>query len=141
LHPKWRVNDSITDVLVESVSFDYPRVPRGFYCVYDINELNDDVENENKIFPMIGLGDFFFFNLLILIVIPLNSSMTTRLCTAFVCIMIIQLGNLCTGCFISYDDSKGIPAVPFPTIFVTGYVIAVDAIIQYSNTPCENSLK
>ncbi len=38
---------------MKCVSFDYPTVPLCFYCVYDINEVNED-----GYFPVIGLGDF-----------------------------------------------------------------------------------
>jgi hypothetical protein len=130
------------EALVECMSFDYPTAPRHFYCVYDINELNDDVSNENKSFPVIGLGDFFFFNLLLLFVLPVNSSIPTRVCTALICIITVQLGDLCTTCLIPYvNNHKGLPALPFPTVFVTAYAIVVDVIIQYSDIGCENPLK
>jgi hypothetical protein len=30
-----------------------------------------------------------------------------------------------------YVDSNDLPALPFPTVAITGYAIVVDAIIQY----------
>ncbi len=45
--------DRITNVIVDAWSFDYPAVPLGYY------ESNGDVENEDESFPIIGLGDFF----------------------------------------------------------------------------------
>ena len=141
MHPKLRVKDSISEALVECVLYDYPTAARGFYCVYDINELDEDVKREDKCFPVIGLGDFFFFNLLLLFVIPENSSIVTRGCIAFVCIIIVQLGDLCTIYMLPYGDPKGVPAVPFPTVFVTAYAIALDAIGQYSDIDCESLSK
>jgi hypothetical protein len=53
-----------------------------------------------------------------------------------------KLGDLCTTYLIHYvHDHNGLPALPFPTVFVTAYAITVDAIIQYSNIGCKNSLK
>ncbi len=127
---------------MECMSFDYPTAPIGLYCTYDINEPDDDVEDDNQSFQVIGLADFFFFNLLLLFVLPINSSIATKVCIAFVCIIIVQLGDLCTSCMLSYvSDNNGLPAAPFPTVFVTAYAIAVDVIIEYSNIDCENLMK
>ena len=142
LHPALRVNDPILEALVESMSFDYPTAPRNFYCLYDLNEVTDDASNENKSFPVIGFGDFFYFNLLLLFVLPVNSSTLTRVCVALVCIVFVQLAELCTSCMIPYvRNHKGLPALPFPTVFVSTYAIAVDVIFRYSNVDCEDVLK
>jgi hypothetical protein len=140
LHPKLRLNNVVTKALVDAVLFDYPTVPLGFYCVYDINELNDDVDDEDC-FSVIGLGDFFFFDLLLLVVIPDNSSITTRACIAFGCMISVQFSDLCTGSMFSYVDSPSLPALPIPTIVVTAYAIVIDAIIQYSSMDCDDPLK
>ena len=108
--------------------------------MYDVNELDDDdLENDDIYFPTIGLYDFFIFDLLLLTVIPGNMSNPTRVFIAFGCIICVQIGDLCTDLMIEYFE-KGMPAIPFPMITVTAYAIIIDAIIQYSNTDCENLL-
>jgi hypothetical protein len=141
LHPKCRTYDPVMEALVDAMLFDYPTAPRGYYCVCDINEMNDDVENENKCDSIIGWGDFFSFDLLLLMVIPINSSITIRACTAFGCIISAQLGDLFTNFMRPYTDSNGLPALPLPTIVVCAYAIAVNVIIEYFNLDCENPLK
>ena len=138
LHPKFRGYHPATKALADAMLFDYPTAPRGYYYVYDINEMNDDVENESEFNPMIGWGDFFAFDLLLLLVIPNNCSITIRTCTAFGCIISAQIGDVCTSFMRPYTDSDYLPAVPLPTIAVTAYAIAIDAIIEYSNLFCED---
>ncbi|CAM4888284.1 unnamed protein product [Rotaria socialis] len=141
LHPKCGGNDRINEAVVDALSFDYPTTPLGVYCVYDINELNDDVEKEDKCNSFLGWGDFLIFNILLLLVIPTNSSITIRTCIAFGCIVSVQLADICTDSLLHYTDSDSLPALPLPTIAATAYAIVVDAIIEYSNLNCENLLK
>lgn len=131
------MDNSITEALVECMLSDYPTALPGFYCAYDINELNEDVENEDADFSVIGLGDFFYFDLMLLFVIPFNSSIITKGCLAFICIIVVQLGDLCTIYMGRFIYPKSIPAVPFPTVFITTLVIVLEAMGQYSDTDCE----
>jgi len=141
LHPKRRESDRITEAVVDDLSFDYPTAPCGLYCLYDINELNDDVENQDKYNWFLGWGDFHVFNLLLLLIIPTNSSITIRICVAFGCIVIVQLADMCTSYILHYSDLQILPALPLPTIAATAYAIAVDAIIEYSNLGCNDPLR
>ncbi|CAF2988016.1 unnamed protein product [Rotaria sp. Silwood2] len=123
------------------MSFDYPTAPIGVHCVYDINEPNNDVEDEDKCFSAIGWGDLLIFNLLLLMVIPSNSSLTIKICIAFGCIVSIEFAEICNGFILYCIDFNGLPALPLPTAAVTAYMIIVNAIIEYSNVDCINSLK
>ncbi len=129
------------EAMVQAVSFDYPTAPRGFYCTSDINEWKDDIKDGQKCGSGIGWGDFFIFDLLLLLVIPANSSITMIACIAFGCIISVQLADLCTGLMLHHIDCHGLPAVPLPTIAVTGYAIAINAIIEYSDVSCDDPLK
>jgi hypothetical protein len=142
LHPKFRVDDPALEAMVQALSFDYPTAPRGFYCVYDINELNDPVKDGEKGVSGIGSADFFFFDFLLLMVIPTNSSITIITCIAFGSIICVQLADSCTGLMLRYiDRSNGLPALPLPTIAITGYAIAINAIIEYLDVSCDDPLK
>ncbi len=141
LHPKYRECNPTMEILKNTLLFDYPTAPLGFYCVYDFQEMNNDMENENKCNPKIGWADFFTFNILLLLVIPNNSSITIRACIAFGCIISAQFGDMCTSFLMSYTNSDYLPAVPLPTIAVTAYAIVINAIIEYSNVDCEDLLK
>ena len=116
---------------------DYPTAPRGFYYAYDTYELDEDVKDEGTRFPIIGLGDFFYYDLLLLLVIPLNSSISTRASIALICIIVVQLGDMCTIYMDRFVYPKCIPGVPFPTVFVTLFAIVLDGIGQYSDNDCE----
>ena len=137
MDPELSVYDPITEALVDCMLSDYPTAPRGFYYAFDINELSEDEENEDTGFTVIGLGDLFYFNLMLLFVIPLNSSIITKGWIAFICIIVVQLGNLCTNYIPRFDYPNGVPAVPFPTVLVTTFAVALDAMGQYSDTDCE----
>ena len=50
------------EALVSASEFDYSTLPLDFYCLYDPNELSNDVKHKNDKFPIIGLGDFLFFD-------------------------------------------------------------------------------
>jgi hypothetical protein len=58
----------------DALSFDYPTLPLGFYFLYDINEMNDNTGDENEVFPITGLADLFYFDLLLLFILPVNCS-------------------------------------------------------------------
>ena len=132
--PKKCINYAIKEALEECVSSDYPTTPRGFYCDYDFNEWIEDMENEDTYFPMIGLGDFLFFDLLLLFVVPFNSSIITKGCIAFICIIVVQFGNLCTRYMGRFTYSESMPGLPFPTVFVTTFAVVLDAMGQYLDT-------
>lgn len=137
LHPTLLVNDSMTEALVECMLSDYPTAPRGFYCAYDMNEWTEDMEKEDRCFPVLGLGDFFYFNLLLLFVIPVNSPIITRGCIALICIVLVLFGDLCTTLMRRYGAPDVLPAIPFPAVLITIYAIILDAIGQYLDTDCE----
>jgi hypothetical protein len=141
LHPKCRVYDPAMEAMVQALSFDYPTAPRGFYCVSDINEVNDVVKDGNIGVAGIGWGDFFSFDFLLLLVMPINSSITTIVCIAVGAIISVQVAELCNGLMLHYTDSGCLPALPLPTIAITGYAIAINYIIEYSNVSCDDPLK
>ena len=140
LHPKWYMFDQIEKSKEDALSFDYPTLPLGFYFLYDINELNDDIGDDNEVFPITGLADFFYFDLLLLFILPVNCSFGSRVFIAFVCIILVQLADLCTVWVILLSDCRHWPGLPFPTIVVTAYMIAIDYFIGYSNT-CEDLIQ
>jgi hypothetical protein len=75
-------------------------------------------------------------------VIPTNSSITIIACIAFGSIISIQLADSFTGLMLRYIDcSNGLPALPLPTIAITGYAIAINAIIEYLDVSCDDPLK
>ncbi|CAF4352179.1 unnamed protein product [Rotaria magnacalcarata] len=141
LHPNRRKYNSVTDTVADALSFDYPTAPYGVYCVDDINELNNGVKNWDRCVSAIGWGDFPIFDVLLLLVIPCNSSIIIRACIAFGCIVSVELANLCTGFILYFSDFNGLPALPLPTAVVSAYAIFVGAIIEYLNLDCEDTLK
>jgi hypothetical protein len=127
------------ELLMNTTLHDYPSIKKGVYYTCDIRELtDDDMENEDLDFSAMGTGDFHLFDLLLLFIIPIDSSITIKACIAFGCIISVQIGNLCTNYMFYYTDTGPLPALPFPVIVVTAYTIVLDAIIQYSNHACEN---
>ncbi len=110
--------------------------------MYDINEVSDDdEENDDLNFPVIGLADFALFNLLLLFVIPIHSSFTIKAWIAFGCIVSVLIGSLCTGYLLHNRHFVFLPALPFSVVAVTAFTIIIDAIIPYSNYGCEDPIE
>jgi hypothetical protein len=98
--------------------------------------------NDNKSFgAILGLADIFAYNLLLLIVLPAYSSLTTTAWIAFGCIISVQIGDICTGFMFYYYDNEDMPGLPLPVIAVFTYTVVLDAIMQYSSSACEDALK
>ncbi|CAM4959332.1 unnamed protein product [Rotaria socialis] len=141
LHPNRYKYNPVTETVVNALSFNYPTAPYGVYCADDINELNNGVKNWDSCVSAIGWGDFLIFDVLLLLIVPHNSSIVIRVCRAFGCLANIELVDLCTGFILYFSDFNGLPTLPLPTVVVSAYLIVVDVIIESSKLGCEDPFK
>jgi hypothetical protein len=95
----------------------------------------DGTMNRNKRVPDLGLGDFFFYNLMVLLVLPPLLPMTTKIYVAIGGIISVQVGFMATIWIATcWNVLSAVPAVPLPVITCSIYTILVDIFMQYSNT-------
>jgi hypothetical protein len=78
----------------------------------------------------LGLGDFLGYNVLLLIVLPESSSMSTQILLTLGCIICIDIGYILAGWLTSIWKEIGFPGVPLPVIVVSVYVLFLDIIME-----------
>jgi len=88
----------------------------------------------------LGYGDFLFYNLLILFVLPQSSSIIIKMCVTLGSILCVQVGYMTTiylGWFYKQDC---IPGLPLPVITVSIYFVILTTLMWTSTTNCVNVL-
>ncbi len=97
---------------------------------------------KKQIFPIcsaLGLGDFYGFNLMILVILETEWSFLTRLLVVLGCIISLQVGY-CGTAYISEllptNTSDSIPGEPFPVVTFSIYVIILGVILQEKTIDC-----
>ena len=78
----------------------------------------------------LGEGDFIFYNLLLLWILPPLSSTTIQICVLFGLIIFVQIGLELTSQFGYLWKEPIMPALLFPVILVSAYGVIVDCILQ-----------
>jgi hypothetical protein len=72
---------------------------------------------------LLGLGDFFTYNLLILFALPSSSSMIIKICVTLGSIVSVQIGCLLTCWLRLLTKTHSVPGVPLPVITVSMYLV------------------
>ncbi|CAF2390762.1 unnamed protein product [Rotaria sp. Silwood2] len=85
----------------------------------------------------ISLGDFLFYNLMVLFVLPPVSSIEMKICIGIGCIIFIEIGYILTiwiGTFMKFWNAiEDGPALPLPVIAFSAYFILANVFIEDSN--------
>lgn len=131
LHPHGRLHDTALVRPPESTLFGGLLLEPGYYHVkYPI----DGIRNKDTYISVLGLGDFFFYNLMVLFVLPPLLPMATKICVAIGGIISVQVGYMATIWIASFGNVEGDkPALPLPVITYSIYAIFVDIFMQYLN--------
>jgi hypothetical protein len=108
--------------------------PPGYYYPYDFDD--DDYNYENCL--SLGLGDFLFFNLLILSIQCSFWLTSTKIYVLLGSIVIIQIGHYCMRIVQRLWNESCMPALPFSVIPFSAYVIIIDNILYCATTKCTN---
>ncbi len=129
LHSHGRLHHTSFVIPSESPSLDGLLLEPGIYYVKDPTDIMDD-----NYVPILGFGDFFFYNLMVLFVLPPLLPITTKICVAIGCIISVQVGYIVTIWIAAFwNVETPVPALPLPVIIYSIYTILVDIFIQYSN--------
>jgi hypothetical protein len=104
------------------------QIPTGVYSTWDLddNELEEETEQRT-----VGHGDFYFYNLMLLLILPPLSSMTTKVLVTIGYIIIVHIGSETTFRLGLPYNKHNLPGVPLPVAAVTMYAIILDIFIEY----------
>jgi hypothetical protein len=135
--------------------------PSGAYYTYDIADIYESKENnnydgfeveantesglnndqfhyekthENRLF--LGVGDFFYFNLIVLFILHPIWSMTTKSLVVFGCIISIHVSQYSTMYIRRLWQLIDVPVLPLPMITFSMYATILHAIMEYRNNDC-----
>jgi len=131
LHPHGRLHNLPLVLSSESTLFNgLPLEPR----LYFVNDPRDGIMDKNKHGSILGLGDFFYYNLMLLFILPPLLPMSAKIWVAIGGIISLQVGYVATIWIASFWNLKKIvPALPLPVITYSIYAFLVDIFMQYSN--------
>jgi hypothetical protein len=125
LHPKGRLYNRNT---AEEVLKTDLHIPLGVYSTWDLDdsELDEDREEQS-----LGHGDFYIYNVMLLIVLPPLSSVIIKVLVTIGYIIIVQI-----GCWITFRlgllyNQDSLPGVPLPVAVVSMYAVILDVFIEY----------
>lgn len=101
---------------------------------YYTNDPRDGTTDKDKYVETLGLGDFFYYNLMLLFLLPPLLPMTFKICVAIGGIISVQVGYMATiWMAVFWNVENAAPALPLPVITYSIYAILVDIFMQYSN--------
>ena len=78
----------------------------------------------------LGLGDFLFYNLMLLWILPPLSSVTTQACVVVGHIIAIQTGKAIACELATLHGCDGCPGLPLPIVAVSLYTLVLDVFIE-----------
>jgi len=124
----------------------------GYYCSHEVNDIKKKKSNSEgkkfvddekylhknkfnykrknrKTVVSLGLDDFFIYNLMMLLMLQPEWLLLTKILLVFGCIISVQVGY-CATIFIRRSWSPdGTPAIPFPVVTFSMYIIIINAIM------------
>jgi hypothetical protein len=104
----------------------YPSFPSFRFYTHDIEDGLEACKSSKSL----GEGDFIYYNLLLLWILPPLSSTTIQICVLLGLIIIIQIGLELTSQFAYLWEEHIMPGLLFPVILVSAYGVIVDCILQ-----------
>jgi hypothetical protein len=96
-------------------------------CVYYVNDPRDEKIDDESFILTIGLGDFTFYNLIVLFILSPLLSMINQIYVAIGAIVSVQIGYMVMNWTSVFRNKNNIlPAIPLPVIFYSAYAILID---------------
>jgi len=93
----------------------------------------EDIMNKDKYATMLGVGDFFYYNLMVLFLLSPLPPMTSKICVAIGGIICIQVGYMATIWIAAlWNVENSVPGIPLPVVTYSIYAVFVDIFMEYS---------
>ncbi len=80
---------------------------------------------------LLGFGDFFTYNILLLLIIAPLSSIPTKVLVTFGCMISIIIGLLATYWLGEWQKRTCLPGVPLPVILFSTYILLLDIFMTH----------
>ncbi len=104
------------------------KCPSGIYYIDGIDKW--------KTSGLLGLADFFTYNILVLFALSPSSSMIIKICVTIGSIVSVQVGHLLTFLLCRLTKTFIAPGVPLPVITVSIYLFILNIIIPRNLNQC-----
>ena len=114
--------------LMRNPSMKYSMPTFTIFC-YFTHDIEDGID-ATKGCKVLGSGDFFAYNLLLLWILPPLSSITIQILVLFGLIVNVQIGLMLTEWIGSRWKENPRPALPLPVMFISTYALIVDFITK-----------
>ena len=124
LHPRGRLYDG-TSSLPRHETLDCIEY---YYSTGEPDE-NGHIDRRENV-SSLGLGDFLFYNLMLLWVLPPLSSMTTQVCVLVGHIIVVEIGEALAFELANRHYFRICPALPLPVVAVSFYALVLDVLIN-----------
>jgi hypothetical protein len=133
LHPLGCHYREILEIPKELSSLNCSFLTPGRYYIDDYEDITRI--DETMDIPILGLGDFLYYNLMVLFVLPPLASVTTQIYIGIGCIIFIQIGYMLTNWIaILWNQTEIRPATSLPVVTVSTYTILLHIFMQHLNT-------
>lgn len=107
-------------------------IPYDFYSTWYFNDNESDEQgDEEGEEQVLGLGDFYTYNLMLLSILSPLSSMITKMFVTVGYIIFVQMGSEGTIRLGRLYNQNITPGVPLPVIFVSMYTFILDMFTEY----------
>ena len=128
--------EELSNIDPQELSNNELSIPVRFYVTWDPNENGPNLQDD---YACLGLDDFFFYNLMLLCVLPPLSSLEVQIYVLIGHIIAVQIGQEATHqlgrLFKQWDQ----PALPLPVMVVTLYAVVLQLFLR-DQTPCINTV-
>ncbi|CAF1265827.1 unnamed protein product [Rotaria sp. Silwood1] len=119
--------------------------PHGVYYFFkDYEDMDFSEIEKEKYGALIGLSDFRFYNLMVLLVLHPLPTIEMKICIGIGCIVFIEIGYMLTiwiGPRMEFGNgNKSRPCLPLPVIAFSVYFVLIDGfIVDLNPNVCQYS--
>jgi len=127
LHPKGRLYNNPDLIPKKKLPLGYSTRPIGIYYPC---EIENSRRHSHKNCASLGLLDFVFFDLMLLLALYPTLSITANMCVALGVIIVVLISHQIGALLVQrYRDGMGGPGTPIPVAAVSMYIVILEVII------------
>jgi hypothetical protein len=102
-------------------------IPFRIHLYFTAHSDDDESKPDGKQqFDYLGLGDFFFYNLMLLWIVPPLTSLSTKVAIAMGHVVAVHIGLEASDRLASLYNKISYPALPLPIVAVSIYAFLLD---------------
>jgi hypothetical protein len=117
---RFRKKDILGEVLDDEIPFRLRN-----YCTAHPSD-DESIRDGKRDFDCLGLGDFYFYNLMLLWILPPLSPVSTKVAIAVDHVVATQIGMGASNRLARLYEQVSYPALPLPVVAVSIYAFLLD---------------